>query len=134
MTLDDLAASLPNGFHDSKLKAVSIDYVNRSASLELDIWICELEAASDSEREKYRPGQVRLSGLIFWVCEPPGIGYPYDIGRRLRIDVGAIQTLATPPSMPLPSAPVECFTNWIFVAEWNAFIYLAARDAQLTWH
>jgi len=134
MTIDELAASLPNGFHDARLKAVSIDYVNCVATLELDVWIGELEAASYSEREKYRPGRVRLSGLIFWVCEPPGIGYPYDIGRGLRIDTGTMQTLATPPSMPLPSAPQECFINWIFVADWNAFIYVAARDALLTWH
>jgi hypothetical protein len=96
MTLDDLAASLPNGFHDAKLKAVSIDYVNRRASLDLHIWIGDLDAAADSEREKYRPAQVKLSGLIFWVSEPPCAGYPYDIGRELRIDVGTIQTPSTP--------------------------------------
>src|SRR5438477_6605753 len=105
MTLDDLAASLPNGFHDTKLKAVSIDYANRSAELELDIWVGELEAASHSERERYRPGQVKLSGLIYWVSEPPCIGYPYEIGGGLRIDMGTIQTLAQPPFMPLPPVP-----------------------------
>ena len=134
MTLDELTASLPNGFHDAKLKSVSIDYVNRNATLELDIWVGELDASSKREREKYRPGQLRLLGMIFWVSEPPCVGYPYDIGGELRIDVGSIQTLDTQPSLPLPSTPQECFINWIFVTDWNAFIYVAARHAQLTWH
>ncbi|MBG0809485.1 hypothetical protein IY145_08845 [Methylosinus sp. H3A] len=133
MTLDDLAASLPNGFHDSVLKVVTIDYVNRKAKLSLEIWMADGDASSAADREAYKQVEVSLSGLFFWVCEPPCTGYPYDAKDEVVIDIGAVETLATPPSPALPSAPVGCFVSWIFVRAWNAFIYVAAHDAKLTW-
>jgi hypothetical protein len=133
MTLDDLAASLPNGFHDSALKVVVIDYVNREAKLSLEIWMADCDAASAADREAYRQAEVSLSGLVFWVCEPLSAGYPYDGKGEVTIDIGSVETLTRPPSPTLPSTPVGCFVNWIYVRAWNAFIYVAAHDAKLTW-
>lgn len=133
MTLDDLAASLPNGFHDSALKVVTIDYVKREAKLSLEIWMGDCDAVSAADREAYRQAEVSLSGLFFFVCEPPSAGYPYNVKGEVTIDIGSVETLTTPPSPTLPSTPVGCFVNWIFVGAWNAFIYVAAQDAELTW-
>ena len=69
MTFDDLAISLPNGFHDAELKSIMIDYTRREARLILDIWVAD--DVSMEEREAYRPAEVTLSGLLFWVSEPP---------------------------------------------------------------
>jgi len=133
MTLDDLSLSLPNGLHDAKLKAVTVDYEGREAKLFLDIWMGDLGAVSEAEREKYKQAEITLTGLIFWVCEPPCAGYPYFANGRLTIDLGAIEALAKPPSMVLPPVPTDAFVNWIFVQDWNAFIYVAAGDAKLNW-
>jgi hypothetical protein len=38
MTLDELAVSLPNGFHDAELKTLALDYERREARLVLDLW------------------------------------------------------------------------------------------------
>jgi hypothetical protein len=133
MTLDDIAASLPNGFHDSALKVVTIDYVSREAKLSLEIWMADCDAVSGINRDAYRRAELSLSGLVFWVCEPPSGGYPYDVKGEVRIDIGSVETLTTPPSPALPSTPVGCFVNWIYVGAWNAFIYVAAHDAKLTW-
>lgn len=133
MTLDDLASLLPNGFHDALLKVVTIDYVNGRARLLLDIWIGEGDAGSDAEREARRRAEVVLSGLIFWVCEAPRTDRRSGDRGGLMIDIGAVATLAAPPSAVLPPAPAGCSVNWIFVHDWNAFIYVAAHDAQLIW-
>ena len=35
--------------------------------------------------------------------------------------------------LKLPSIPDNAFVNWIFVSDWNAFIYVAAQEATLKW-
>jgi hypothetical protein len=40
--------------------------------------------------------------------------------------------LATEKLPALPSVPQNAFANWIYVNGWNAFIYVAAEDAELT--
>ncbi len=132
-TLDVLSASIPNGLHDAELKTLAIDYVKREVRLSLNISVGDLDAVAEAEREAYRHAEVILSGLIYYVCEPPDAGYPYDRGGSVRIDIGAMQTLTQPASMTLPPVPTTAFVNWIFVNEWNAFIYVAAQDARLRW-
>ena len=133
MTLDELAATLPNGFHDAYLKALAIDYVAREARLLLDIWIGSPRAANEDQREAYREGEVVLTGIVFFVCEPPDARYLHQSEVGLRIDTGAITACANPPSTTLPNVPDGDFVNWIYVTELNAFMYVAARDAQLIW-
>jgi hypothetical protein len=36
-------------------------------------------------------------------------------------------------TLPLPPIPERSFANWVFVTDWNAFIYLAAEEARLEW-
>lgn len=133
MTLDDLASSLPNGLHDAQLKSVTVNYVAGEARLLLDIWMGDLEAATEAEREKCAQAEIILTGLAFWVCEPPDSRYPFNIHRGLRIDTGPVHSLRKPPLTVLPPVPEGLFLNWIFVSDWNAFIYVAARHARLEW-
>jgi len=132
-TLEGLAGSLPNGFHDSELKALSIDYVKRELSLSLDVWTGDLTAPSANGREAYRSAEVLLTGLIYCVCEPPDSRYQYSDAHSVKIDVGEMRSLKRPPAMKLPSVTEEAFASWIFVSDWNAFMYVAAEDVHLTW-
>jgi len=128
MTLDDLAASLPNGLHDAELRAVNIDFVRGVARLDLDIWI-----GDEFEREAYRNARIELSRLLFWITEPPDPRYPFAEHGGLRIAAGPL-TEDTPKNRPsLPPVPPDRFANWIFVTDWNAFIFVAAGDASLEW-
>ena len=128
MTLDELAASLPNGLHDAELAAVALDFTKREAQLSLDIWI-----GDDEEREAYRRAEIMLSGLAYWVSEPPDPRYPYGEPEALRIDAGPSTKLSESERSKLPPIPVDAFSNYIFVVDWNAFIYLAAQSAVLKW-
>jgi hypothetical protein len=132
MTLDELAASLPNGFHDAELSAVAIDFSKRQASLTLDIWIGDMEEREE-EREAYRAAEVTLSGLIFWVSEAPDARYAYGEPKPLIIDAGPLTELPPEKRPRLPPIPNAAFSNWLFVVDWNAFIYVAAEDARLKW-
>jgi hypothetical protein len=71
VTLEGLAYTLPNGFHDAQVTSVGIDYVKREARLLIDLWVGELRSDNEELREAYRKGELRLSGLLYWVIEPP---------------------------------------------------------------
>jgi hypothetical protein len=110
------------------LRAVDIDFVRGVACLDVDIWI-----GDGLERETYRNARIKLSRLLFWIAEPPDPRYPFAEPGGLRIDAGPL-TEESPKSRPsLPPVPPDRFANWIFVTDWNAFIFLAAGDASLEW-
>jgi hypothetical protein len=128
MTIDELDALLPNGLHDAKLESVAIDFGARTARLDLDIWV-----GDDEEREAYRRAQITLSGLLFWVSEPPDPLYPFSSPRAMWIDAGPLTDKIPEKQPALPPIPQAAFANWIFVRDWNSFIYVAAIDSSLTW-
>jgi hypothetical protein len=132
MTLDELAPSIPNGFHDAELNTFAIDYTRREARLILDIWVAD-DLQNPDEIETYRLAELALSGLAFWISEPPDANYPYGEAGELIIDIGPMASLESKRSAQLPAPPAGAFVNWIFVANWNAFIYVAAEDARLEW-
>lgn len=134
MTLDEIARLLPNGFHDAQLMTVKIDYCRHELCLGMKIWVGNLATSSGDVHEIYRAAVVTLSGLLFCVIEPPDPQYPYREADALTIDAGSITSLPTPAAAPLPSeSHKDSFTNWIFVQEWNAFLYVSATGASLAW-
>ena len=128
MTLDELALSLPNGFHDAELEVVTIDCTKREARLTLDVWI-----GDDDEREAYRRAELTLTGLLYWVSEPAASGDPYGVPGAVTIDVGPLEQLHSANCPKLPQTPASAFSNWVFVNDWNAFIYVAAENSSLKW-
>lgn len=127
MTLDELAISLPNGLHDAELHKCTIDYAARSVELVLKLWVGKSE-----QMELYRPAIINLTGLHFWIIEPPNSDKLAD-ETWLVIDTGEVSTLKSTPAIHLPGVPKTAFVNWIYVRQWNAFIYVAAETADHRW-
>ena len=48
MTLEELSATLPNGFHDSYVSTLTVDYVHRKAILDVQVWIGSMGRACRS--------------------------------------------------------------------------------------
>jgi hypothetical protein len=130
MTLDDMAENLPNRLHDALLRAISVDYSSLLAVLVLDLWVGSLEATSPEEREDRRRGEITLSGVKFFVVEPPRLRAG---AGPMMIDIGPLSTLDRLRDVGLPPVSAGNFANWIFVNDTNSFIYLAAADARLRW-
>jgi hypothetical protein len=129
MNLEELEASLPNGLHDAQLCRFEVDYINRTASIVVSIWIGDLDGTTREAREVYRQARIDLQGLAFAAVDPPektsGDG-------SLRIDSGT--GVAPTSDLILPShLPKNCFVHWIFVTQWNAFIHVAAETATICW-
>jgi|TARA_R110000868_G_scaffold122464_1_gene324408 hypothetical protein len=127
MTLDELAISLPNGLHDAELHRCTIDYAARSVQLVLKLWVGRAE-----QMEVYRPAIINIIGMHFWIVESPDPDYPGD-DAWLIIDTGEVSALERTPAIHLPDVPQTSFVNWIYVRQWNAFIYVAAETADHRW-
>ena len=50
-------------------------------------------------------------------------------GNELWIDAGPLHSLKNQPALPAVSD--GAFVWWIFVRQWNAFMYIAATDASV---
>ena len=134
MTLEELADTLPDGFHDAQISSVSIDYIKREARLIIDLSVGDPSSEDEELRDAYREGELKLSGLLYWVIEPPHANYPYAESKQLWVDAGALRSASFKPSVKLPEPlPAGAFASWIFVQDWNSFMFVAAMDASLEW-
>jgi hypothetical protein len=129
MTFDEVAASLPNGFHDAELLRFEMDYVHRILRFDLVVWIDDMD--DSRRRELYRPARLTLDNVAFLVIEAPDVNYPWLKAGRIRIDAGEGQ----PPqsSSTLPVAPAGTRTTWIYLGELNTFLLFSAGNASLEW-
>ena len=129
MTLEEIDLSLPNGFHDSSIFAVRLDYVRRTAEIDLELWV---PGPDDEDPEKYQTATLFISGLIYFVIEPPGPPNTAHAAPSL-VDGGSSELERA--TYPLPkSLPDGAFTYWFFVSNWNAFIHIAALTAEIKVH
>jgi hypothetical protein len=129
MNIEQLAADLPNGFHDALLRTFSSDPEKRSAEFVLDIWVGDLYSPIESERERKRPALLELLGVAYLVAEEPAPGRLETTGLPVQIDACGPDD----NSEMAHQVPTGGFAGRFFVTEWNAFIHFAARDARLSW-
>ena len=130
MTLSELEHTLPNGLHDAELLCISVDYVRRRLTLALDVFVGALDGPIE-KREAYRKGLVEITGLQFFVIEPPDPKYPYGHEKMSRIDLCDMRKNLD--EKLLASLPSETFFASIWVNNWNAFAHVAAVNADLIW-
>lgn len=130
MTLEELENTLPNGLHDAEVKKLNVDYEQRNLAIDVDIWVGKM-TDSPQKREAYRKGRIEISGLLFLVMEPPDPSYPFA-NDDLRID--GCDLRQNLKQELLDSLPGTAFFRSLWVSEWNAFIHIAGRSAQITWN
>ena len=121
MNLFELAESLPNGLHDAELRSVSIDYLERTAILELEIWVDDKDIL-----EIYRPARITLTGLVYFAIEPPYHSYPFRDAGALTIDLSR-------PEKPFVAGCESESAFRLFISDFNSFIYADAPEAELEW-
>jgi len=115
---------LPNGFHDARVSACTIDFVGRKVAFELQVWM-----GDETDRERYRPARLSVTGLAYCATDAPDPRYPFADRVPLVVDLCD----ADPAVRANAAIPPDAFSARFWVAGWNAFIHLAGTDAQLTW-
>jgi hypothetical protein len=129
MTLQEIDSSLPNGFHDSSIFGIRLDYVQRTVELDMELWVT---GPHEVDQEKYRSATLFISELLYFVIEPPGPPNTTHAAPSL-VDGGSSELEQTAYPLPKP-LPAGAFTYWFFVSNWNAFIHIAALSADLKIH
>ena len=129
MTLQEIEQSLPNGFHDSSIVGVRLDYVQRTAEIDMELWF---SGPDEADQEKYRPATLFISELLYFVIEPPDSPYTSAAEPSL-VDGGSSELAESQSRLPNP-LPAGAFTYWFFVNNWNSFIHIAALTADLKVH
>jgi len=131
MTVEEIEMSLPNGLHDANLAKLAIDYVNNEAVFDIRIDVSDAESTDQSEQCRF--GSLTLSGLMFCVIEPPDPRYTYRNSSGLWItSSGPVTSDDILTKLPRP-LPQGAFVHYLFINDWNAFIYIAAMDAHFKW-
>jgi len=130
MTLEEIADTLPNGFHDAQIKGMSINYVKRQVTLDLEIWVSN---SLEDDSEMYRTAELKLFQFLFLVIEPPDPKYDYHDEKPLWVDGSSADPALKSPATKFPAPlPEGAFSYSFFVNDWNAFIHVAAIDASIS--
>jgi hypothetical protein len=136
MMLDDLFDNTyPNAtFHDSTIEKIELNYLRKEARLFCEIQIGDPDAKKESDREAKERGVLNISGLQYCVIEPPHASYSYKEAVGLWIDGEIINEKEKEKQKSFPrELPLGKFTCYFFVRDWNAFIYIAAEQANFVW-
>jgi hypothetical protein len=128
-TIREIDEALPNGFHDAERRTCTIDYVAQTVAFELDIWTGNLSSDNVQVREHYRRARLVVTGLAFCHIEMPDPAYPFQDAAPLRVDLSD----PDPLHPVLRKLPEGAFAGRFYVSNWNAFIHVAGRDADLSW-
>lgn len=126
MTIDEISKTLPNGFHDSQLLRLQIDFEHERASVYFAVDISDHDTGSKMVE---RRGCLNLTGVVYFVVEPPDETYSYD-QQLISSDSSDFSELATVPK--LPKVPEGSFAHW-FYSSANNFLYVAAANAEFEW-
>jgi hypothetical protein len=121
MDIFQIADSLPNGFHDSELTELALNFAKRSAHLSLSVWI-----GDNTERETYRAATLELRGVDYCLIDPPDPRYPFRSDQPLTIDL-------TTPEQSTQALQITGVPFRFWVAQWNSFIHMCAADAAFEW-
>ena len=133
MNLTEISDNLPNGFHDSIIDSISVDYDKRRLKFIVNIWTGDMSSPDVHKREEFQKSVLDVYDFEYLIIEPPDESYPYKSERQLSIDGGDYEKKEIRSRVTLPKTISEGnFRYWFFVYEWNSFIHIAAKDAKLT--
>jgi hypothetical protein len=137
VTLVEIEDQLPNGFHDSALKGLAVDYERRTVRFHLAISVGDADGPRE-HRDDCRDAQLELSGMIFLVVDPPDGSTDFGSSGELWIMDG-YETRSIPEyaksidSKLLDTVGKDAFAHSFFVNDWNSYIHVAARDCAIRW-
>lgn len=134
MTIEESGNSLPNGFHNSEIRSIYLDYEKAEATFLMEI---DRSSPNREKREFPRQGRLKLKKLLYFVIDPPAVSFVTDNGLRkgklwVTSDSSDFNLFKKCPQLPTPF-PDGSFQHWFFLSNQNCFIYIAAMDASFQW-
>lgn len=132
MNIDAISKTLPNGFHDSELVRIEVDYAMRQAVLTFDIDLSDIE----TDQGGMQRGRLTLAGLVHLYVEPPENDDPIVLEEiDVQTVVGDSSDFEELKHRPqLPKQVVDgFFRHWFYSCSDNNFIYVCYKSASFEW-
>jgi len=139
MTLEEFDSILPNGFHDARLVRLTLDYLNRTATLHMQLFVGSPESENP---EEYKAAIISLTGLCFFSIDLPDPneqfvpdGSPVSISGYSEDSTGLLkpnESIAEINKL-LKNCPPGSSSYRFYSHDWNSFIHIACADANLEW-
>ena len=130
MTIEELERTLPNGFHDAEISTIRLDYVKRIVSMELTIWMDDLQVSPEF-KELYRDAVLEFEGMQSVILDPPDPSYTFARAEPLSVDLD--ERAPDPPIPAFAKLAQGSFVARFYVRDWNSWISIAATSANLRW-
>lgn len=132
MNFDELDHKLPNGFHDSKIRKIGLDFVGRSITLSMDLLVGLPDTPSP---ESYRAGTLILTAPYLLFIEPPDPHYHFvPRGSAMKVDGDSVKPgQSAGLDRLVPALPRDSTIYRFFFEDWNSFLYLAGAAVEFSW-
>ena len=132
MTFREIEQNLPNGFHDSAIRGISVDFVNLSISIAVDL---HASVEGDSDPERYRPGTLKVICPYLFFLDPPDPSYPF-VPRGAPVNASSFpvrQGENAKVDALLQRIPPEATAFAFFLDDWNSYLYVAGSSVEFSW-
>ncbi len=132
--LDDLVPDdEPHGtFRDAFVSDIRTDSVAGTWACAVEVCVGDPDAADGAARDLRRPGRLTLDGLRVWSL--PDTSEAPDHRLWLLTDNGVLERCPVVVDRALVDAARGARIAWfLFLADLNAFAFVAADSAQFTW-
>jgi hypothetical protein len=130
MTFEELDQRFANGFDNAEISGVTIDYQNRTVTLQLNL---RGNSPDSPDRDVYQRAVLEVNRFYYFSIDPPDADHLTYREKEIQAD-GFPED---PSKFPLfeslkPTLPAGAFCCRFYVHDWNSFIHIAARDAQFS--
>jgi hypothetical protein len=131
VTFEELEEKYPNGFYDANITSLNLDYKNRTAKLCLSL---RGNAPDGPGRDEYKRAVLTVNGFYYFVIEPPDNDHLWYPQRPIQVTGHPEDVSLFPLSEHVKEKlSPDAFCCRFYVHDWNSFIHIAARNAELTW-
>jgi len=136
MTLEQLADTLPNGFHDAEVEELVWNFRTSSATFTMQLWVAE---ETDQNPEVYRAARLQVRDIAFMAVDPPSVDGSEMLQLKPRYDDLTIDSNRAEekwfPILPkiMQRLPAATEVYSFYVNDWNSWIHIASKEAKLTW-
>lgn len=120
-------------FRDARLVAVSLDYRTNEAVTTWNLCVGDPDDSMRVARERRRAGRLVLSGLVFWVVDPPR-ALDSRPGLPWLTEVTPLTEAPTETGLHLARLLPPGTSGWCFRFEGSkAHMYCGARKLRYEW-
>lgn len=126
MTIAEIENKFPNGFHDSYLIGMTVDFPSGSARIELDL------DCDDPDPNTFTRIKLRLTGLSLFIVDQPDNRIPLSYEDSIWTSgYETSEDILNNLRSYREHVPAGSFFYSFFLHHWDCFVHLAATNAEL---